>query len=132
MRLPAGWYVDEQAPVTTEDSEPEPDLVVVRGTTEDYRDRHPSAAEVALVVEVADSSLRRDRDLKKGIYARAGFAVYWLLDLNARKLEVYSEPSGTDYGTKVVFGEEEMVSFWLKGESCGPIQVGALLPLRQG
>lgn len=98
---------------------------------EDHRDSHPAAAEIALVVEVADSSLRRDRDLKKSIYARAGFAVYWLLHLNARRLEVYSEPSGMDYGTKVVFGEDEMVSFWLKGESCGPIQSGALLPLRQ-
>ena len=52
--LPAGWYVDEQAPVTTADSEPEPDISLMRGSTGDYADRHPGPADVALAVEVAD------------------------------------------------------------------------------
>src|SRR5438132_10578955 len=54
--VPAGWYVDAQEPVTTTDSEPEPDVAVIRGDDDDYPDRHPGPDEVALVVEVADST----------------------------------------------------------------------------
>ena len=61
--LPPGWYVDAQEPITTEDSEPEPDVVVVRGERHDYRDHHPREHDVALVVEVADTTLQRDRTL---------------------------------------------------------------------
>ncbi|HEX8203864.1 MAG TPA: Uma2 family endonuclease, partial [Isosphaeraceae bacterium] len=67
---PAGWFVTQEGPVTTLDSEPEPDLALIRGTRRDYRDRHPGPQDVALVVEVADASLPRDRTLKKTIYAR--------------------------------------------------------------
>src|SRR5262245_39214068 len=63
--LPSGWYVDAQEPVTTADSEPEPDVAVVRGERRQYLDHHPGPQDVALVVEVADSSLQRDRSLKK-------------------------------------------------------------------
>ena len=73
---PPGHYVDGQEPITLADSEPEPDAVIVRGKTRDYLDRHPGAADVELVVEVADSTLERDRTLKKTIYASAGIAVY--------------------------------------------------------
>src|SRR5438128_2201088 len=63
--VPAGWYVDAQEPITLADSEPEPDVMIVRGDTRQYRNRHPGAADVALVVEVADTTLERDRGAKK-------------------------------------------------------------------
>ncbi|MBY0503624.1 MAG: Uma2 family endonuclease [Bryobacteraceae bacterium] len=126
--LPFGWSVDERAPVTTADSEPEPDLTVVRGATDDYRDRHPHAVDVPLVVEVADSSLRRDREIKQGIYARAGFTCYWLLDLNARALEVYREPGAQGYASKRVYAEESSVTLSLAAETVGPFPVSAFLP----
>jgi Uma2 family endonuclease len=69
--VPNGWYVDTQEPITLDKSEPEPDIVIVRGDTRDYLDRHPGAKDIALVVEVSDSTLERDRTLKKRIYARA-------------------------------------------------------------
>ena len=50
--LPAGWYVDSQEPITLSNSEPEPDLVVVRGETRQYLDRHPGAEDIALIIEV--------------------------------------------------------------------------------
>lgn len=56
--VPAGWYVDSQEPITTGDSEPEPAVSVIRGTTRQYQDRHPGPREVALVVEVADAASR--------------------------------------------------------------------------
>src|SRR5215212_4614695 len=58
--IPPGWYVDSQEPITTGDSEPEPDIVIVRGSTTDYPDRHPGARDVGLVVEIAEATLRRD------------------------------------------------------------------------
>src|SRR5687768_14280262 len=75
--LPPGWFVGSQDPVTTDTSEPEPDATVHRGDPEDYSARHPGPAETALVVEVSDSSLSRDRGLKRRVYARAGVPFYW-------------------------------------------------------
>lgn len=69
--IPAGWFVDSQEPLTTDDSEPEPDAMVVRGHWRDYSARHPNPDEVALVIEVADSTLQQDRSTKKRIYTRA-------------------------------------------------------------
>lgn len=63
--VPSGWYVDAQEPITLEDSEPEPDVVIVRGNTRDYLARHPGSQDLALVVEISDSTLERDRTSKK-------------------------------------------------------------------
>ncbi|MGE0682672.1 MAG: Uma2 family endonuclease [Candidatus Binatia bacterium] len=92
--LPSGWHVRGQEPVTTEDSEPEPDIVVARGDLRQYLDRHPGPQDVALVVEVADSSLQRDRMLKKRLYAAAGIPAYWVANLPELHIEAYSDPSG--------------------------------------
>ncbi|NEP33423.1 MAG: Uma2 family endonuclease [Moorea sp. SIO1G6] len=90
--IPNGWYVDAQEPITLDNSEPEPDIVIVKGDTRDYLDRHPGASDLALVVEIADSTLERDRTLKKRIYARAGISVYWIVNLIDKQLEVYTQP----------------------------------------
>lgn len=89
--LPQGWIVRMQAPLALDDeSAPEPDFAVVRGTWADYREAHPTSA--ALLVEVADSSLAFDRDKKGSLYARAGVADYWIVNLVDRMLEVYRDP----------------------------------------
>ncbi|MCS6848920.1 MAG: Uma2 family endonuclease [Anaerolineae bacterium] len=94
--LPAGWYVDAQEPITTSDSEPEPDVVVVRGERRRYHDRHPGPEDVALVVEIADTTLQRDRTIKKRLYARAGIPRYWIVNLVDRQIEAYAQPRGGD------------------------------------
>ena len=71
-------------------SEPEPDLAVVTGTPRDYRDAHPSTA--LLIAEVADASLAFDRSVKASLYARAGIADYWLLNLVESILQVHRNP----------------------------------------
>jgi len=71
-------------------SEPEPDLAVVRGRPFDYRDALPSRP--VLVVEVARTSLEKDRQRKGPLYARQGVADYWIVNLAAHVLEVYREP----------------------------------------
>jgi Uma2 family endonuclease len=76
------FFVRTQDPIHRDDwSEPEPDLAIMRGTVLDYGDRHPGPEEIELVVEVADSTLKRDCEIKDKLYAQAGIANYWFLDL---------------------------------------------------
>jgi Uma2 family endonuclease len=86
-----GWHARLHSPLALGDfSEPEPDVALVAGEAEDYIAAHPSTA--ALVVEVADGSLRLDRRFKSAIYARAGLAEYWIVNLADRTVEVHHEP----------------------------------------
>ena len=85
------YYVREEKPIALDErSEPEPDVVVVPGRPRDYLDAHPSRP--VLVVEVAETSLALDRLRKRGLYARAGIADYWVVNLIDEVLEVYREP----------------------------------------
>jgi Uma2 family endonuclease len=92
--LPAGWDIRGQSALVLPDSVPEPDVAVVRGDETTYLLRHPTAADCALVIEVADSSLLRDQRDKTRIYARAGIPLYWIVNLPDRRVEVYSNPTG--------------------------------------
>ena len=86
-----GWHARLQAPLALDDdSEPEPDVAIVTGAARDYLTAHPSRA--ALIVEVAESSLRLDRRFKAALYARAGLPEYWIVNLVDRALEVHREP----------------------------------------
>jgi len=86
--------------------EPQPDLALVEGSPSG---RLPGPAEVALVVEVADTSLAHDRERKLPLYAEVGIPEAWLVDLNAETIEVYSEPGPTGYGRVVRFEREGRV-----------------------
>jgi Uma2 family endonuclease len=87
----SGWVVRGQMPIALDDeSEPEPDVAVVPGTRRDYEAAHP--ARPVLLVEVAESSLAADRGPKAELYARAGIADYWILNLVDRVLEVCRNP----------------------------------------
>ncbi len=86
-----GYHIREEKPVALdEQSEPEPDIVVVRGGLRDYLTTHPSRP--VLIVEVAETSLALDRLRKGRLYARAGIAEYWIVDLVGEALEVYRDP----------------------------------------
>ena len=88
----AGWLVRQQDPIALDDeSEPEPDIVVVPGQARDYVAAHPSRP--ILVIEIAESSLAFDRHHKGSVYARAGLADYWIVNLVDRTLEVYRRPT---------------------------------------
>jgi Uma2 family endonuclease len=130
--LPTGWYVDAQEPITTADSEPEPDVAVVRGGRRDYRDRHPGPLDVALVVEVADTTLELDRGLKKRLYALVGIPVYWIANLSENQFEMYTDPSGPaeapDYRQRQVYGPSDEIPVIIEGLEVGRIPVRELLP----
>lgn len=77
-------------------SVPEPDIAVVRGPFNRFDAQHPSAADAVLVVEISDSTLSDDRGDKLGAYASGGVAIYWIVNLVDRRVEVYSDPTGPD------------------------------------
>lgn len=130
--MPAGWEIGTQDPVTTEDSEPEPDLAVIRTDPGDYMDRHPGPADIAMLVEVADSSVRRDRGIKRSVYAFARIGVYWIVNIPERQVEVYTQPTGAGdearYEQRKDFGVEDEVPVMLAGREVGRIAVRDLLP----
>ena len=127
-----GWLVRGPAPVALDPaSEPAPDLTVVRGSPRTYARDHP--ARPALIVEVARSSVLKDRRLKGGLYARAGVADYWILNLVDRGLEVYREPVrspsaalGGKYGSLERLGAAAVVSPLARPRA--RIRVADLLP----
>lgn len=80
-----------------QDSEPQPDVTLLRSRADFYTTAHPGVHDVLLVVEVMDTSVERDRRLKLPIYARAGIAEVWLVDLSARRVEVYRQPTPDGY-----------------------------------
>jgi Uma2 family endonuclease len=90
--------VSVQDPLRLSDlSEPEPDLMLLKPRADFYADAHPSAADVLLLIEVADSSARYDREIKLPLYARHGVPEVWLVDLEARLLRFFRMPAGEAY-----------------------------------
>ena len=86
-----------------EHTEPQPDLVVARGGEDDYAERHLEAADVLLVIEVADSSLRYDRAEKMPRYGRSGIPEAWLVDGAGGAVTVYTTPGAGGYASEQVF-----------------------------
>ena len=131
-RVPPGWRVRGQCAITTDGSQPEPDLVVVRGQPRDHAGRHPGAQDLAVVVEVANTSLAEDRAWKGSIYARAAIVTYWIVNLINSRVEVYTDPSGPDaepaYRRRQDYGITDAVPLVIDGADRGPAPVRDLIP----
>jgi Uma2 family endonuclease len=129
--LPPGWTIRVQSAATTSDSEPEPDLAVVRGTGRDYMRRHPGPADIGLVIEVADSSLVRDRK-KARLYARAGVPIYWIVNLVDGQIEIHSNPTGPsaapEYRHAAAHCRGDQVPVVIDGIDLGAVRVNDVLP----
>ena len=126
--LTVGWYLRPDLPIKISDvSMPEPDIVVARGSYQDYADRHPEPADIALIAEVAKSSLAEDRQMA-GIYGRAGIPVYWLIDTVNRQVEVYSQPGPAGYGAMEVLAPGHVLTVVLDGVEVGEIAVEDIMP----
>ena len=128
--LPEGWCIRGQSAITTSDSEPEPDIAVVLGTARDYLGHHPCPAEIALVVEVAETSLDRDRN-KRRLYARAGIACYWIINIQAREVELYTKVTSEDepkYEVEIVYVMTSSIPLVIAGQQIAHIPAADLLP----
>jgi Uma2 family endonuclease len=130
--LPTGWDVRAQCAVTLAGgSEPEPDFAIVRGDESTYGNRHPGPADLGLVVEVSDSSLRIDRHDKGIIYAQNGIPVYWVANVIDKVIEVYTQPSGTGdaavYTQRADYPVGTAVPVVLDGNTIGSITVAEVM-----
>jgi Uma2 family endonuclease len=96
-------------PITLSDSEPEPDLAIVRLPESSYNDRHPLPEDIFWIVEVAMTSLKKDLDIKAVIYATAGIQEYWVLDLSAKQMIVFRNPQNGKYVEEFTI-EEGMIT----------------------
>lgn len=126
------FHVNSQEPITTLDSEPEPDISVVKGTPFSYLERHPNPDEVELVIEVAHTTLHRDQHAKKRLYASVGIANYWIMNLPDNHVEVYSKPNASlsepDYFQKQTYRSGDVVPVVIDGVEIGRIPVTDILP----
>ncbi len=103
LKAQGRWMVSTQDPVRLDDhSEPEPDVMLLQPSADDYTSRHPQPQDVFLLIEVADSTLEYDREIKLPAYGRAGVAEVWIVNLLDATIEVYREPHFTGYGSKTV------------------------------
>jgi Uma2 family endonuclease len=125
-------FVHSQEPITTDESEPEPDVAIVHGERSDYFDVNPGPKDVNLIAEVSDSTLPYDRSVKKRIYARAGIPVYWIVNLIDRQVEVYTQPSGPannpDYANCQIVGLDGELPVDIDGREVGRVKVKDVLP----
>ncbi|MEG4496572.1 Uma2 family endonuclease [Microcoleus sp. F10-C6] len=120
-------WVRMQDPIALDDnSEPEPDIALVIIDPLDYATHHPTPSEIYLIIEVADSSLAYDREIKAKAYARSGIADYWVLNVNERQLHVFREPTENGYQSEVILGETASISL-LEFPACN-IAIQEMLP----
>lgn len=130
--IPRGWDIWSQDPVTLSDSEPEPDVAIVAEQDHEYLEHHPEPDDVAVVIEVADTSLPRDKGWKKSVYARARIPCYWIVNLSDASIEVFTKPTGpaktSDYLEHQVFRSKQRVPVILSGKRVGSISVSEILP----
>lgn len=103
-------FVQNPVQFAQEDTELQPDVTLLRPRDDFYTSRHPEAADVLLLIEVADTTLRLDRRVKIPLYARVGVSEVWLLDLTTQRLEVCREPLGDRYGSVRILGRDQRVS----------------------
>jgi Uma2 family endonuclease len=105
------YLVSPQNPVVlAEVSEPQPDVVLVRRSSEVYQESNPHPKDVFLLIEVADASLPYNRGPKLRAYARAGISEFWIVNLAEDVIETYREPAGESYQTTARFGRGQTVA----------------------
>ena len=122
---PDGYFVRTQAPLALgSHSEPEPDLALIAGAPSDYWNEHPTTA--ALVVEVADTSLDKDRNEKRQLYATHEISEYWILNMEAARVEVYRDPERGDYNAKTTLSRTDSLA--LSAVDADAIAVADLIP----
>ena len=98
------------APEDNPTSEPQPDLIVLKRDLSHFQRDNPGPRDLALVIEIADSSLNFDLTIKAALYARAGIIEYWVLDIGGRRMIVHRDPQGGRYLSVAAYSDEESVA----------------------
>ena len=122
-----GHTIEQQMPVQLGSGlEPEPDVMVLPGVSDDYLDA-PRPSDILLLVEISDTTLRYDRGTKAAMYAAEGIPEYWLVNLNGRTLEVHRQPESGRYASVEMYAEVETVAPLSAPNA--PVRVADLLSL---
>lgn len=115
--LADNYTVRTQNPIyLNENSEPEPDIALLRPRQQPYREAHPRPEDVLLVIEVADTTLKYDRDVKIPLYAKHAIPEVWLVDIAANRLEIYRQPVEGEYRVHLKPRSREVVSLFAMEE----------------
>jgi Uma2 family endonuclease len=94
-----------QDPVRLDESnEPEPDISILKYRADFYSQAHPGAHDILAIIEVADSSLRHDKQVKMPLYANYGIPAYWIIDIATKQITVHLDPVGNSYSSQEVYG----------------------------
>jgi Uma2 family endonuclease len=127
-----GWVINREHYLALGQWRPVADVVILRGPDTNYATRLACADDVALLVEVADTSYAKDSGPKLRRYATFRIPVYWIVDLNRRIVEVYTAPFGkgmqAGYARRVFYREGDQVPVELDGQVVGQVAVSDLLP----
>ncbi len=131
--IPEGWIVQFQHPIVVGGSERAPDIAVVRGPIGRYLKRHPTRTDIEIVGEVADTTLKKDRQVLAGLFARDRIPVYWVINVPDKQIEVYTQPSIDDtgaayYKARQDYGRKDVVPLTIKSRVDAKIRVRDLLP----
>jgi Uma2 family endonuclease len=111
LRSQAKMMVRGQSPLLLNDySELQPDFALLKVNPMYYLYNQPTAVDVYLVIEIADSSFAYDCEIKGKLYAQSGIVDYWVLDVNRRQLQVFREPSAEGYQSQVIVTEDASIS----------------------
>ncbi len=111
LRFAGIAWVRTQLPITlSDDSEPEPDVAIVRIDNARYRNQHPVASDVFLIIEVADSTLSRDRQTKAQLYAQADIPEYWIVNVKQQQLIVLRHPKDDSYLSEQVLHATDVIT----------------------
>jgi Uma2 family endonuclease len=130
--LPVGWLPYMQMPIRLDSGLPEPDGAVVRGGRRTYDTRKPTPEDFGIVMEVSDTTLRTDRGVKLPMYAGAVIPEYWIVNLEERQIEVYTDPNATAdppaYRSRTDYRSGQTIPLMLDGQTVAQLQVADLLP----
>ncbi len=131
--VPDGWSVRPDKPIVLSDeSSPEPDLTIVRGSHRDFVRRTPTAGDVVIVVEVSNSSLSLDSGTVLKAYAANSIPIYWIINIPGARVEVFTDPTGPaeepSYREHRLYGPDDEVPVILDGREVGRISVKEILP----
>ena len=127
--IPQGWHVREEKAIRVPDYNVRlPDVAVVRGHFEDYPTQHPLPTDVALLVEVALTSLGRDQGSKLTLYGSQGVPIYWIVNVKARQVEVYAGPGIDGYSACVTYKPGESIPVMIEDVEIGRIAVTEIVP----
>lgn len=109
-QLMGAAIVSVQNPIVLPDSEPEPDIAILDPRVDYYASAKPTSVSVRVLIEVADTSLEYDREIKLPLYAQGAIADFWIVNLSNSVVEVYRQPNGSAYDRIVHFKRGELIS----------------------